>query len=389
MKLKNPSFNPNLIKDAPYPLLALKMQAEELIEKGQDILDLTVGDPQKNTFSKVREGTLSWLENHQVCNYPNAHGEKSLREAISEWAFREYGEPFDADSEIISCNGTKEAIFSVPLVFDFEGGGELFFSSLSYPVYKSSVFLRGIGYRELKVDEKNQFFPDLASISPKIWEKCRLFWINSPHNPTTGIASRDYFKTLLKISEKYGFLVASDECYNDLYYGEKPVSMLEFPQSDRWVVFRSLSKRSHMTGYRSGAILSKNSEFMRLFKKARVPMGVGTPDFVQKGAIEAWRDDLHVEKYRKQYKNDRDLLKPLLEKLGFQIFGAEAGFYFWLCHPTFSKSDELSQIFLKNGLLGVPGTSFGKSGEGFLRIVYCLKKEEILRLVGKLKEFKL
>src|SRR6185436_13168230 len=101
------------------------------------------------------------------------------------------------------------------------------------------------------------------------WAECGLFWLNSPHNPTSAVASRPYLEKLLSLAEKHDFMVCSDECYSELYYDERPASCLEFPDSGRWIVFASLSKRSHMTGYRCGAILSRNEEVTRLMSKMR------------------------------------------------------------------------------------------------------------------------
>ena len=156
-----------------------------------------------------------------------------------------------------------------------------------------------------------------------VLENSQLFWINSPHNPTTAIASLDYLKRLVKLAEQYDFIVCSDECYNDLYSNQVPASILDV-DSENWVCFRSLSKRSHMTGYRSGAIMSNNKTLMAHLKKMRSPMGVGSPSFVQSAATWAWGDESHVANHRDHYNQKRLKLKTC--RTGCRVAG-----FWWRC----------------------------------------------------------
>ena len=144
-----------------------------------------------------------------------------------------------------------------------------------------------------------------------------------------------------------------------------------------------------MTGFRSGAIMSKNTKLMTLLKKSRSPIGVGTPTSIQQGAIAAWDDDTHVKVHNESYKWKRQRLKKVLLAKGFELYGADAGFYFWFSHPNYSTSEQLSELFLKNGLLITPGTVFGQDGEGFARIVFCITDEMIKQVDDKLSNLEL
>lgn len=367
------NFNSYLINEREYPLESLRKKVDALRKEGRTIIDLTIGDPKDPTYTDVVTRTIKALERTPVSQYPKTLGNMALLDAFSAWARTHHAIELTPVKHTISCNGTKEAIFHLAMAFDWSDRKEIWFSSLSYPVYKSSAGLLGIPYRELPVSEATNFFPDLERISEEDWKKCRLFWLNSPHNPTSAIASKAYMSALIKRAEKYDFLIASDECYNDLYYGdEEPTSVLDFPESTHWISCRSLSKRSHMTGYRSGILASKNEPLMAMLAKSRAPMGVGTPSFIQEGATAAWLDETHVLTNRANYKAKRDSIKKALEEKGFRVFGAEAGFYMWLSHPKYSSSEALCELFLDQDMLMTPGTAFGKDGEGYARLTYCI-----------------
>ena len=139
-----------------------------------------------------------------------------------------------------------------------------------------------------------------------------------------------------------------------------------------------------MTGYRSGAIVSKNEKIIKLLKKMRSPMGVGTPSFIQSAAIAAWQDTGHVALHRELYLNKRNRLKQALETAGLTVFGGEAGFYMWIRSDQFDQSDALAKWFLDRGILVVPGTVFGPDGNPYIRMVYCLKDETIDKLCERI-----
>ncbi|MCB0346712.1 MAG: pyridoxal phosphate-dependent aminotransferase [Bdellovibrionales bacterium] len=366
-------FNPYLLEEKEYPIAVLVERFNQMRAEGRDVVNLTIGDPQDDAFPLVIKKLKEVIAPARRFGYPRGIGSKSYLESVKTWAKHSYDIDIEPDTEVISCNGTKEAIFSVPLAFDWSGGKEIFIPSLSYPVYEASARTLNIPIKMLPLSEAGNFLPDLDSISPEEWRRCGLFWLNSPHNPTTAVAGKEYFAKLLELAEKYDFMLCSDECYNELYYGSaKPVSAMDFHESRRWIVFRSLSKRSHMTGFRCGAIISKNKEVIKMLSRMRQAMGVGTPSFIQEAAREAWLDENHCVAMRESYLKKRDIILAALKKQGFHVFGAEAGFYLWVSHPSLDTSDAISDWFIAAGMLITPGTAFGSDGEGFARIVYCL-----------------
>ncbi|PKL77074.1 MAG: succinyldiaminopimelate transaminase [Candidatus Melainabacteria bacterium HGW-Melainabacteria-1] len=382
-------FNSYLVESRTYFVSALHARLKELKAQGKDVISLIMGDPLEPTYPPVREAVQQALSTYTVSQYPKTEGDPAFRQAVADWAQRYYGVSLDPETQIISCNGSKEAIFHLPLLFDWSKGKEMWIPSLSYPVYAAAAGIQQVPVRLLPLNAANGFLPDLDSFTPEDWSRCQVFWINSPHNPTTSIASKAYLEKLLALAKQYDFLVCSDECYNELYYTETPpASCLEIP-SDHVLIFRSLSKRSHMTGYRMGALISHNPEYIRLLNKMRAPMGVGTPDFIQAGGIAALADDQHPRDFAERYRVKRDRLVLELEAKGFKVFGAQAGFYLWFSHPALPTSEDLLEAFIEAGLLLTPGTAFGPDGEGYIRLTYCVTNEICDRVAEAIQAVKL
>ncbi|MCM8534743.1 MAG: aminotransferase class I/II-fold pyridoxal phosphate-dependent enzyme [Lentisphaeraceae bacterium] len=381
-------LNSYLTQKREYPLFIYARKAEELRSQGVDVINLTIGDPLDNTYPAVREATIKALQSKSNSRYPASKGEPELLQAVADWAKRNHDVSLDPKKHILSCNGSKEAIFHAAMLFDWSDGGEIFIPSLSYPVYENSAALHGVTSRYLPLSEETNFLPDLDALTESDWQKCRMFWINTPHNPTTAIASLEYLQKLVDLAEKYDFLICADECYNDIHYGATPPSILDTKQSENWILFRSLSKRSHMTGYRCGAIISHNEELMAAFGRMRAPMGQGSPTFIQAGAIEAWKDDEHPKEFTKDYLLKKQTLQKALEDKGFKIFGGEASFYLWFSHPEISESTKILDLFIEQGIVITPGTAFGPDGEGYVRMVFCVTKEvcdKTAARIGKIK----
>lgn len=373
-------FNPYIVQEREYPLAVLQRIASHLRKSGKDIINLTVGDPKEKTYGPMKDRICEEVQKMVFSQYPKPSGETSYLRAVSRWAQNAYGVDYDPSTQIISCNGSKEAIFSIPLLFDWSTNKQIFIPSLSYPVYANAAGVMNIPVRYLPVSLETQFLPDLSALTPTDWSQCGIFWLNSPHNPTTAIASAAYLKELLDLADRYGFLVCSDECYNDLYYESRPTSCLSFVNHEHFLVFRSLSKRSHMTGFRVGALISPNTGLISHLRKMRAAMGVGTPTFIQNAATLAWDDIVHPQNNINDYRAKRDLIKPVLESTGFHVFGGNAGFYFWISHPDYPSSAQLSEWFLSHGILVTPGTAFGPDGEGYVRMIYC-ETEDIMNQV--------
>ena len=194
-------------------------------------------------------------------------------------------------------------------------------------------------------------------------QKVRALWINYPHNPTGATASYQYLEKVAAFCWEHDILLFSDECYNDLYSGEPPPSILEVTK-ERTLAFLSLSKRSGMTGYRT-AMMAGDAQLIAALMRLRPSIGVATPTFVQDAAIAAWNDDDHVEERRRIFGEKRDLFKDFFERVGLDYLPTDASFYLWVTVPD----DEAYALrLLEEGIVVAPGSSFGAGGEGYVRV---------------------
>jgi acetylornithine aminotransferase len=278
---------------------------------------------------------------------------------------RRFGLSVDPDREILPCAGAKEALFHLPLCALDPARPHCWYPDPAYPVYERAILFARGEPRTYALREERAFLPDLDAISPEDWRRTSL-WIDCyPHNPTGAGAPRAHHEKLAALAREHGFLVACDEPYVDLYVREPPHSGLQVTR-ENLIVIHSLSKRSGMTGYRSGFIAG-DAKVIRALREARANFGVASQDFVQRAAIAAWSDDTHVEERRRVFAQKRELLLAHLRKLGLRAAG-EGAFYLWVHVPQGSTSESYAARLTERGILVVPGNSFGPSGEGFIRL---------------------
>ena len=207
-------------------------------------------------------------------------------------------------------------------------------------------------------------------------EETRILWINYPHNPTGAKATYGYLEEVAAFCREHDILLFSDECYNDLYSGEPPPSILEVTQ-ERTLAFCSLSKRSGMTGYRS-AMMAGDPELVAVLKRLRPSVGVATQSFVQDAATAAWSDDAHVEVRRRIFGEKRALFTRFFDRINLDTLPTDASFYLWVAVPrAFAGDDEAYAMrLLEEGIVVAPGRSFGANGECYVRVALVPGLEE-------------
>ena len=211
-------------------------------------------------------------------------------------------------------------------------------------------------------------------------ERTRVLWINYPHNPTGARVTYDYLEKIAAFCREHDVLLFSDECYNDLYAGEPPPSILEVTR-ERTLAFCSLSKRSGMTGYRS-AMMAGDAELIAALKKLRPSIGVATPSFVQDAATTAWSDDEHVEKRRRVFAEKRSLFVDFFVRAKLEFLSTQAGIYLWVTVPD-GDDEAYALRLLEEGIVVAPGRSFGPGGEGYIRIALVPGLEECRRAIER------
>ena len=314
-------------------------------------------------------------------------GLPELREAVAGWTARRFGVELDPDTEIVPTYGSKEAIFLLAqILVDRDGGRRLVVTTEpGYPVPDRGAVFAGAEVLQLPLLEQNGFLPDLDAVEPATWERAAIVWINYPNNPTGAVAPLDFLERLAELSAEHGFLVASDEAYTELWFDEPPHSALEARGRGNVAVFNTLSKRSSMTGYRSGFVAA-DPDLIAALKQFRPSVGTAPQEFVQRASVVAWNDEEHVERTRAAYRRKREALLPTLARKGIRVAGSEATMFLWLEAPAGESSEAFATRLLEHGLVVSPGTFFGPAGEGYWRLALVPTEAECHRAAEILEE---
>jgi succinyldiaminopimelate transaminase len=375
-------LSPVLRSLGAYPFARLDQARREALARGLELIDFGVGDPNEDTEPFIREALVAALP--ERAGYPRAVGLPELRLAISEWCERRFGAGLDPERELIPTLGSKEAIFSFANVVDLRGDKNLVvIGDLAYPVPERSALFAGAELMRLPLREENGFLPELDQVAPETWRRTALVWVNYPNNPTGATAPLSFYERLSRLALEHDFLLCSDEAYCELYFGDPPPSALQVSERANVVVFNTLSKRSSMTGYRSGFVAA-SPEVIEALRLLRPTVGTAPQEFVQRASIAAWRDEEHVERTRARYRAKRELMLSALDAAGLRLAGSEATFFLWVAVPPGETSEKFAARLLERGIVVAPGSYLGPSGEGFVRMALVPTLEECKRAAALL-----
>ena len=364
------TINPVLSEMAAYPFVRLEEEKRRLLAAGVDVIDFGKGDPNEPTDPMIRQALIDALP--ERAPYPLAQGLPELRGAAAGWLERRFGVVVDPDTEIVPTYGSKEAIFSLTQVLDV-GGKVVAFGEPAYPVYERGAMFAGASVRTLPLRRESGFLPDLGELDDDV----ALVWVNYPHNPTGAVAPLEFYEELAEAAERHDFVIASDEAYSELWFDEAPSSALQVSDRSRIVAFHTLSKRSSMTGYRSGFVAAP-PEIVAALKSYRPTVGTAPQEFVQRASVVAWNDERHVEETRARYRAKRDVLIPVMEERGWEIVASEATMYLWTVGPD-------ADALLERGVIVSPGEMFGPSGAGYVRFALVENEQRIKQALRGLK----
>jgi succinyldiaminopimelate transaminase len=363
-----------------YFTVVLDQAKEDLARRGLPIFDFGVGDPIEPTPAFIRQALIDALD--PVSQYPTVVGQRRLRQAIAGWAERRLSVKLDPDTQVLPAAGSKEAIFHLPLavISSEETRRRIVYPSPSYPVYEGSARFSQCVPHPVALREDNGYRLELEELGEQVLDETRIAWINYPHNPTGASIDLDYLQRQVQVAREHDILLCADDCYLDLYFGEElPPSLLQVTQTGV-LSFGSLSKRSGMTGYRSGYIAGDAATIAAL-KRARPNFGVGSQDFVQAAATVAWGDDGHVAERRAIFRAKRDRLATYLTSRGYQVSGSQGAIYLWVKVPTADRQTFFARL-LEHGIVVSPGESFGAGGEGYFRMALVPNLEQIEQAIA-------
>jgi acetylornithine aminotransferase len=378
-------LSPTLTSQSTYPFVRLNEAAARRRAEGLEVIDFGMGDPREPTDQAILQALRDGVRERM--GYPAAVGLPELREAIAGWAARRYGAALDPDRHVIPTLGSKEAIFSfAQVVLDLPGGRDtVVVTEPGYPVPARGGAFAGARVVELPLQERHKFLPDLDGVEDELWRRAALVWLNSPNNPTGAVAPMEFLERLACLARRHGFVLACDEAYSELWFSAPPPSALELDDWSNVVVLNTLSKRSSMTGFRSG-FAAGDPELIAALRHYRPNVGTAPQEFVQRASVVAWGDEAHVVRAREAYGRKRALLLDVLGRKGLRDAGGPATMYLWIAVPAGETSEEHASRLLDHGVLVAPGSNLGPSGEGYVRYALVPTEDECARAAAILED---
>jgi succinyldiaminopimelate transaminase len=378
-------LSPALRETGEYPFVKLEEAKRRLLDRGVQLIDFGKGDPREPTDARIRQALADSIT--EISSYPLAAGLPELRAAVARWCERRFGVALDSGTEIVPTYGSKEAIFLLAqMVVDRDSDRRFVLTTEpGYPVPERGAAFAGADVLQLPLLEENGFLPDVDAVDADTWAQTAILWLNYPNNPTGAVAPLDWLARVAELSRAHDFLLASDEAYTELWFDEPPHSALEVRELGNVCVFNTLSKRSSMTGYRSGFVVA-DEDVVAALKQFRPSVGTAPQEFVQRASVVAWDDEEHVERTRAAYARKRELLLPVLERKGIRVAGSAATMYLWLEAPSGETSEDLAARLLEHGLIVSPGSFFGAAGDGYWRIALVPTEDECRRAASILED---
>ncbi len=371
----------------PYLFAEIDRRKRELTSQGKDVVDLGVGDPDIPTPDFIIEELTRAARDPSNHRYALDAGMPEFRKSISLWFQRRYGVSLDSNTEILPLIGSKEGIAHLPLAVLNPGDVSLI-PDPGYPVYRSGTLFAGAIPYVMPLLEKNQFLPDLGAIDANALKKAKLLFINYPNNPTSAIASKEFFKEVVDFARKHGILIAHDAAYNEVAYeGYKAPSILEIPGAKEVAVeLHSFSKTFNMTGWRVG-FAAGHPEAIKLLAKVKSNCDSGIFQAVQWAAKRALDEgDNWCRQNLAIFEKRRNLFCGGMNQMGWKVTPPKATFYVWIPVPAGYTSAELCLKFLTEmNIVVTPGNGFGAHGEGYFRVSLTnpeSRLEEALRRIA-------
>ena len=307
---------------------------------------------------------------------------------------KRFGVNLDPEIEISSTVGSKEAIANFPQAI-INTDDIVILPSPGYPAMKAGTILAGGIPYFVSLKEETDYLLDYKSIPIEVVKKAKIIWINYPNSPTGSCATKEYYQGLIEWAQKNNIIIAADEgCYIDIYFGKKPMSILELGKNGI-ITFYSLSKRNNMTGYRIGWVAG-DSKIIKKFKKIKTNIDSGTPDFIQAGAIAALNDEIHIEEMRNEYKEKRTIMLDAFKKASWISYKNEATYYLWLKATSqmngieFAKkilSEKIAIVVTPGSWISDPDKNNFNPAENYVRFALVPPMKEVKRAATRIKKF--
>lgn len=361
-----------LDKIPPYLFVEINRKIAEQRAKGVDVISFAIGDPDLPTPAHIINSLCEAAADPANHRYPETYGLPGLCKAIADWYDTRFGVTLEwkPTSEVLPLIGSKEGIGHMSFCM-LDLGDVALVPDPGYPVYSVSTLLAGGEVYYMPLLEKNGFLPDLDAIPEIILKKSKVLWICYPNNPTGAVAGPDFFEKVVWFAKKHAIAVCHDAPYTEVAFeGYRPHSFLEIKGAKNvGVEFHSMSKTYNMTGWRIGMAVGNSKMIDALFRfKSNLDSGI--PQAIQLAAIEALTGNQEdITARNGKYQRRRDKLVAALETIGLKVTKPKAGFYIWAKVPEgYTSVQYVAELLEKASVAVTPGTGYGKSGEGYVRL---------------------
>ncbi|MDB5729433.1 MAG: succinyldiaminopimelate transaminase [Noviherbaspirillum sp.] len=366
-------MNPLLAKLKPYPFEKLRILLSETTpNSAYKPISLGLGEPKHPTPALIRDALANNLGG--LASYPTTLGSEALRSAIAGWLERRYALPkIDAATQVLPVIGSREALFALAqTIVEPKPGALVACPNPFYQIYEGAAYLAGAEPYFVNSDEARNFAPDYKSVPADIWPRVQLLYVCSPGNPTGAVMTLEDWKELFELSDRYGFVIASDECYSEIYFKEAPplggmeaaykLGRTGYP---RLISFSSLSKRSNVPGMRSGFVAG-DAAILKDFLLYRTYHGSAMSPTVQEASIVAWNDEQHVAENRAKYMSKFAQITPMLQEV-LDVELPDAGFYLWAKvdgRAAISDTEYARRLYAEYNVIVLPGSYLARDAHG-------------------------
>ena len=374
-----------LKKLPPYLFVEIDKKKKELTEKGYDVINFGVGDPDLPTPPHIVEAMKKAVENPSYHHYPFGRGLIEFRKAISDYYKKNYDVNIEPENEICVLIGSKEGIAHFPFAYINEGDIALV-PEPAYPVYHIGTILAGGEPYFLPLLEENDFLPRFDRIPQQILSRAKILYLNYPNNPTSAFVKEDFLKDAISFCKKNNIILVYDAAYSEIYFEEKPVSFLSLDGAKEiGIEFNSLSKTYNMTGWRIGWACG-NEKLVSSLLKVKENIDSGTFEAIQVAGIEALRGSQEcVSQLRNIYRKRRDIFAEGIKKLGWKFRLPKGTFYFWVKSKDKNSIKMADFLLEKAHIVATPGVGFGPSGEGYLRFSLTIPESKIIQALERME----
>jgi N-succinyldiaminopimelate aminotransferase len=394
-------MNPRLAELQPYPFEKLaKLKSGIVPPEDKSAIALSIGEPKHPTPQFIKDALCAGIDG--LSNYPMTIGSIELRSAISSWLTRRFkleADSIDPEKNVLPVNGTREALFAIAqAVVDPSVSAFVMMPNPFYQIYEGAALLSGAKPYFINCTIDGGTVPDFSSVPGRHWDRCQLLYICSPGNPTGAVLSADTLKELIELSDRYNFVIASDECYSEIYFDEAapPLGLLQVASSmgssdyRNCLVFHSLSKRSNVPGMRSGFVAG-DAEILKTFLHYRTYQGCAMSPPIQAASTVAWSDEEHVKQNRELYTKKFDAVLEIISPI-INVRRPDAAFYLWPETPMLDE-DFARELFRQQNVTVLPGSYLSRKYEGInpgqnrVRMALVASLDECVEAARRIVEF--